>query len=100
MNTTFNTILRTCSNKCIPEEYGESDLTKGESVCIDRCVAKYFKANVKIGTVSIDLDPTVHIRTLTSTTVCPTEWSDAGGDGSVPPVPAKMMLMITPSTCT
>ena len=27
----------------------EGDLNKGESVCIDRCVAKYFEANKKVG---------------------------------------------------
>lgn len=27
----------------------EGDLLKGESVCIDRCVAKYFEVNKKVG---------------------------------------------------
>ena len=34
--------------KCIPAEYREGDLNKGESVCLDRCVAKFFEVNVKV----------------------------------------------------
>ncbi|AOA60642.1 TIM22 complex subunit [Komagataella phaffii CBS 7435] len=49
MQTTFNTLIRTCRTKCIAEEYGEIDLSKGESSCVDRCVAKFMKANVQIG---------------------------------------------------
>ncbi|ODV74320.1 Tim12p CYBJADRAFT_167008 [Cyberlindnera jadinii NRRL Y-1542] len=49
MNTTFNTMLRTCQSKCIPDEYGEAELNKGETVCVDRCVKKFFKANLAMG---------------------------------------------------
>lgn len=36
MCSTFNNILRTCLEKCIPHEgYSESELTKGEMCCID-----------------------------------------------------------------
>ncbi|ODQ59396.1 hypothetical protein WICANDRAFT_32579 [Wickerhamomyces anomalus NRRL Y-366-8] len=52
MSKTFNTMLKSCRNKCIPDEYGEADLNKGEMMCIDRCVAKYYKTNLKIGQVS------------------------------------------------
>lgn len=45
-------MLKSCRNKCIPDEYGEADLNKGEMMCIDRCVAKYYKTNLKIGQVS------------------------------------------------
>jgi hypothetical protein len=48
-------MLRTCGKKCIPDEYGEAELNKGESVCVDRCVAKYFKANLAMGRVSSNL---------------------------------------------
>jgi import inner membrane translocase subunit TIM10 len=34
--------------KCIPAEYREGDLNKGESVCLDRCVAKFFEVNIKV----------------------------------------------------
>lgn len=50
MSTTFNKLLDTCRDKCIPGEYGESELNTGEQCCIDRCVAKYVKANTMIGT--------------------------------------------------
>ncbi|KAK3117158.1 protein transporter tim10 [Teratosphaeriaceae sp. CCFEE 6253] len=33
---------------CIPAQYREADLNKGESVCLDRCVAKFFEVNVKV----------------------------------------------------
>ena len=34
--------------KCIPREYREADLNKGEGVCIDRCAAKFFDVQMKI----------------------------------------------------
>ena len=33
----------------MPKDYREAELNKGESVCIDRCVAKYMAVNMKIG---------------------------------------------------
>ncbi|KAI8388750.1 Tim10/DDP family zinc finger-domain-containing protein [Radiomyces spectabilis] len=38
----YNKILDRCQVKCIPTNYHEPELNKGEMVCIDRCVAKYF----------------------------------------------------------
>lgn len=38
-----------CHSKCISPRYAEGDLNKGESVCIDRCVAKFFEVNKKVG---------------------------------------------------
>jgi import inner membrane translocase subunit TIM10 len=38
-----------CHSKCIPSTYQEPELNKGESVCIDRCVSKYFEVNMKVG---------------------------------------------------
>ncbi|KAI9767725.1 MAG: protein transporter tim10 [Candelina submexicana] len=35
-------------HKCIPNDYREGDLNKGESVCLDRCVSKFFEVNVKV----------------------------------------------------
>ena len=40
---------RSCHNKCVSARYAEGDLNKGESVCIDRCVAKFFEVNKKVG---------------------------------------------------
>lgn len=41
-------LVDTCTKKCIPNQYREADLNKGESVCLDRCVAKFFEVNVKV----------------------------------------------------
>lgn len=48
--TTNNTLSLTesCTKKCIPVDYREGDLNKGESVCLDRCVSKFFDVNVKV----------------------------------------------------
>lgn len=37
---------RSCHSKCVSTRYAEPDLNKGESVCIDRCVGKYFGMNI------------------------------------------------------
>jgi len=44
----FNRLSHSCSKKCIPPEYREGDLNKGESVCLDRCVSKFFEVNLKV----------------------------------------------------
>ncbi|KAF9080839.1 protein transporter tim10 [Mortierella sp. GBA35] len=46
----FNRIVGSCHQKCIPKTYIEGDLNKGEAVCIDRCVAKFFEVNKSVGT--------------------------------------------------
>ena len=38
-----------CQKKCVPPKYNDSDLSKGESVCLDRCVAKYLEMHDNIG---------------------------------------------------
>ncbi|KPM03632.1 mitochondrial import inner membrane translocase subunit Tim10-like protein [Sarcoptes scabiei] len=45
----YNRLTRACRLKCIVRKYKDSDLSKGESVCIDRCVAKYLDIHDKIG---------------------------------------------------
>ncbi|CAH7670668.1 mitochondrial protein-transporting ATPase [Phakopsora pachyrhizi] len=45
----FNRLTRSCHTKCIGNRYLEPDLNKGESICIDRCVDKFFKVNAKVG---------------------------------------------------
>ncbi|KAI8319082.1 hypothetical protein GQ54DRAFT_299628 [Martensiomyces pterosporus] len=37
-----------CYNKCIIQRYSDEELTKAESVCADRCVAKYFQVNREV----------------------------------------------------
>jgi len=44
----FNRLTQSCTKKCIPPDYREADLNKGESVCLDRCVSKFFEVNVKV----------------------------------------------------
>ncbi|RKP37571.1 Tim10/DDP family zinc finger-domain-containing protein [Dimargaris cristalligena] len=45
----FNRVSDSCLKKCIPDDYLEADLNKGESVCLDRCVSKFFEVNKKVG---------------------------------------------------
>ncbi|MCJ1344306.1 protein transporter tim10 [Peltigera leucophlebia] len=44
----LNRLIQSCSKKCVPSDYRESDLNKGESVCLDRCVSKFFDVNMKV----------------------------------------------------
>ena len=46
--TTSRSLVQSCSNKCLNKDYHEADLNKGESVCLDRCVSKFFEVNVKV----------------------------------------------------
>lgn len=43
-----DSLTESCSKKCIPAEYREGELNKGESVCLDRCVSKFFDVNMKV----------------------------------------------------
>ncbi|XP_070572296.1 mitochondrial import inner membrane translocase subunit Tim10-like [Ptychodera flava] len=45
----YNRMTSACQKKCVPAKYREGDLTKGESVCLDRCVAKYVEIHERIG---------------------------------------------------
>lgn len=49
LNGLLETIRKTCCQKCIPLDYGEGDLTKGESECTNRCVAKFMEGHKVIG---------------------------------------------------
>lgn len=42
---------KSCQDKCIASHYREPDLTKGEAVCLDRCVAKYLDVHDKLGKI-------------------------------------------------
>lgn len=48
VSATFNKLLSQCLEKCIAHEYGENELNTGEASCVDRCVAKYVKANALV----------------------------------------------------
>ncbi|GAP84382.1 putative mitochondrial import inner membrane translocase subunit TIM10 [Rosellinia necatrix] len=43
-----NRLTQACRKKCIPADYREAELNKGESVCLDRCAAKFFEVHLKI----------------------------------------------------
>lgn len=43
-----NSLNRACAKKCVPNDYREGDLNKGESVCLDRCAAKFFDVHLKV----------------------------------------------------
>ncbi|KAL8579015.1 Mitochondrial import inner membrane translocase subunit Tim10-B [Nucella lapillus] len=45
----FNKMSTACQKKCIPPKYREAELTKGEAVCLDRCVAKFLEVHDRIG---------------------------------------------------
>lgn len=45
-------LVEGCYKKCINTSYSEGDINKGEALCLDRCVAKYFEVNTKVGEVS------------------------------------------------
>lgn len=49
MSDLYNRMTSACHKKCIPPKYNDSELGKGESVCIDRCVAKYLDIHERIG---------------------------------------------------
>lgn len=44
----FSRLVQSCSKKCLDKDYREADLNKAESVCLDRCVSKFFEVNVKV----------------------------------------------------
>ncbi|KAF4624408.1 hypothetical protein G7Y89_g13762 [Cudoniella acicularis] len=44
----FNKLQQACMKKCVPKDYREGELNKGEGVCIDRCASKFFDVQMKI----------------------------------------------------
>lgn len=44
----FHRLVNSCFDKCVSTRFTDSDLSKGESVCIDRCFVKYMDSSVKI----------------------------------------------------
>ncbi|UYV60443.1 TIMM10 [Cordylochernes scorpioides] len=57
MTDLYTRMSSSCQRKCISTRYKEGDLTKGEAVCLDRCVAKYFEVHDRIGQ---------HLQTVTT----------------------------------
>ncbi|KAJ1915209.1 protein transporter tim10 [Mycoemilia scoparia] len=44
----FTRLGDACHKKCILQKYNDEELTKGESVCLDRCVSKFFQVNKEV----------------------------------------------------
>ncbi|VDD74887.1 unnamed protein product [Mesocestoides corti] len=44
MQKVFSNMTKSCLQKCIPPRYQDGELSKGESVCLDRCAAKFMEA--------------------------------------------------------
>jgi len=49
MTDMYARLTNACHKKCIAPKYREAELQKGESVCVDRCVAKYLDVHERIG---------------------------------------------------
>jgi import inner membrane translocase subunit TIM10 len=49
MSDMYNRMTAACHRKCIPPKYTDAELGKGESVCLDRCIAKYLDIHERIG---------------------------------------------------
>ncbi|KAM8924103.1 mitochondrial import inner membrane translocase subunit Tim10 [Pelodytes ibericus] len=45
----YNRMTGACHKKCVPPHYKEPELSKGESVCLDRCVSKYLDIHERMG---------------------------------------------------
>lgn len=45
----LHSMTSSCRQKCIPPKYKDGELTKGEAVCVDRCVAKYIEVHERVG---------------------------------------------------
>ncbi|VDO34246.1 hypothetical protein V3C99_001306 [Haemonchus contortus] len=49
MSDMYRRMTAACQEKCIARTFKEAELTKGEAVCLDRCVAKYLDVHEKLG---------------------------------------------------
>ncbi|KAL7926864.1 Tim10/DDP family zinc finger domain-containing protein [Trichoderma austrokoningii] len=51
MTSQKHRLQKSCQKKCVPSDYREGDLNKGESVCLDRCTAKFLDTSMKISEI-------------------------------------------------
>jgi import inner membrane translocase subunit TIM10 len=49
MSDMYNRLMVVCHEKCISPKYVENEVTKGEAVCLDRCVAKFLEIHDRVG---------------------------------------------------
>lgn len=58
MSDMYRRMASSCQEKCINTQYREAELTKGEAVCLDRCVAKYLNIHDRLGKVLTQMTQT------------------------------------------
>uniref|UniRef100_A0A915CVS3 Mitochondrial import inner membrane translocase subunit n=1 Tax=Ditylenchus dipsaci TaxID=166011 RepID=A0A915CVS3_9BILA len=51
MSDLYRRMTESCQQKCINSQFREADLSKGEAVCLDRCVYKYLDVHDRLGKV-------------------------------------------------
>ncbi|CAE1283518.1 TIM10 [Acanthosepion pharaonis] len=56
----YNRMASSCQKKCIPPRYNDSELNKGEAVCLDRCVAKFLEVHDQV-VIFLFLSPSLSI---------------------------------------
>lgn len=49
MSDMYNRLMMVCHDKCVNAKYTEADISKGEAVCLDRCVAKFLDIHDRVG---------------------------------------------------
>ncbi|KAG8454654.1 hypothetical protein GDO86_001031 [Hymenochirus boettgeri] len=49
MSDMYNRMTTACHKKCVPPHYKDPELSKGENICLDRCVAKYLDIHEHLG---------------------------------------------------
>lgn len=47
----ISSLNKACAKKCIPNNYLEGEINKGEAVCLDRCAAKFFDVHLKVSDI-------------------------------------------------
>lgn len=45
----YGRMTESCRKKCVKPEHKSGELNKGESVCLDRCIVKYFQMHENVG---------------------------------------------------
>ncbi|KAL7671671.1 hypothetical protein ACOME3_006570 [Neoechinorhynchus agilis] len=51
MQDLYTRVVRTCHSKCIGGRYYDQELSKGQSICVDRCVSKFIEVHDRVGKI-------------------------------------------------
>ncbi|XP_071056133.1 mitochondrial import inner membrane translocase subunit Tim10 [Onthophagus taurus] len=49
MSDMYSRVACLCHRKCVPPDYFDGELGKGQAVCLDRCVAKFLDVHQVFG---------------------------------------------------